>query len=99
MAQHGRIVVCGMVADYNNQDTPQPIHSLWQLVVKRLTMRGFLTYDHAHALPEAQRQLRAWVLDGSLRALENISEGLGSAPSALARMLSGATIGKTLVSV
>ena len=99
MAERGRVVVCGMIADYNNQDAPQPIHSLWQLVVKRLTMRGFLTYDHPQMLPEAHRLLRGWVLDGSLRPLENISEGLAAAPSALARMMSGATIGKTLVSV
>jgi NADPH-dependent curcumin reductase CurA len=99
MAERGRVVVCGMIADYNNQDAPQPIHNLWQLVVKRLTLRGFLTYDHAHVLADAQRQLRAWVIDGTLRPLENVSEGLESAPSALVRMMSGATVGKTLVSV
>jgi hypothetical protein len=99
MAERGRVVVCGMVADYNRQDTPQPVHHLWQLVVKRLTMRGFLTYDHAPVLGEAQRQLREWVRDGALKPLENVSPGLASAPAALARMLSGATIGKTLVQV
>jgi NADPH-dependent curcumin reductase CurA len=99
MAERGRVVVCGMVADYNRQDAPQPVHHLWQLVVKRLTMRGFLTYDHASVLGDAQRQLRAWVRDGALKPLENVSPGLASAPAALARMLSGATIGKTLVQV
>src|SRR5262245_11467550 len=99
MAERGRIVVCGMVADYNHQDTPQPVHHLWQLVVKRLTMRGFLTYDHAAVLGDAQRQLREWVLSGALKPLENLSPGLESAPGALARMLSGATIGKPLVQV
>jgi NADPH-dependent curcumin reductase CurA len=99
MAERGRVIVCGMIADYNRQDAPQPVHHLWQLVVKRLTMRGFLTYDHAPVLAEAQRQLRAWVQDGALKALENVSPGLASAPAALARMLSGGTIGKTLVQV
>jgi NADPH-dependent curcumin reductase CurA len=53
MAERGRVVVCGMFADYNRQDAPQPIHNLWQLVVKRLTMRGFLTYDHGRARSRA----------------------------------------------
>jgi len=97
MAERGRVVVCGMVADYNRQDAPQPIHNLWQLVVKRLTMRGFLTYDHGPALGPAQAQLRDWVRSGALRPLENISRGLETAPAALVRMLSGATTGKTLV--
>ena len=97
MAEQGRIVVCGMISDYNNQDSPQPILNLWQMVVKRLTMRGFLTYDHAASLPEAQRALVEWVMSGALKPTENITPGLESAPAALIRLLSGGTTGKTLV--
>jgi NADPH-dependent curcumin reductase CurA len=97
MAERGRVVVCGMVSDYNRQDAPQPILNLWQMVVKRLTMRGFLTYDHAASLPQAQRDLVEWVTSGALEATENLSQGIESAPDALRRMLAGETIGKTLV--
>ncbi|HUI59213.1 MAG TPA: NADP-dependent oxidoreductase [Steroidobacteraceae bacterium] len=97
MKVHGFVVVCGMVGDYNTQDDPQPVRTLWQLVVKRLTMRGFLTYEHAHRIPEAQAQLTQWVREGALVALDNFHDGLEQAPAAFIELMSGLTIGKTLV--
>ena len=52
MRLHGRIAVCGMVSQYNHADNPPGVKNLWQLVVNRVTMRGFLTYDHADRLAE-----------------------------------------------
>lgn len=99
MRIHGRIVVCGMVSDYNHQDTPYPVRTLWQIVVKRLTLRGFLTYEHAARIPQAQRELDEWVRSGALRAIDNIHEGISSAPGALTALMSGDTVGKTLVRI
>jgi NADPH-dependent curcumin reductase CurA len=97
MRLHGRVVVCGMVSDYNDQDHPYGVKTLWQLVVNRLTVRGFLTYDHANRIAEAQAELNAWVNAGRLVALDHIRDGLEQAPAALIDMLSGRTTGKTLV--
>ncbi len=97
MAEHGKVVVCGMVSDYNHQDSPYPVRTLWQIVVKRLTLRGFLTYEHADRIPLAQRQLVGWIQSGAVRSLDNIHEGLDSAPSAFIALMSGTTVGKTLV--
>ena len=97
MRIHGTVVVCGMVSDYNHQEAPYPVRTLWQLVVKRMTMRGFLTYEHAERIPQAQAQLDRWVQTGALRSLDNIHEGLESAPSAFIALMSGSTVGKTLV--
>jgi len=97
MRVHGRIVVCGMIGDYNDQDRPTPVRTLWQLVVKRLTMRGFVTYDHWKRLNEAQADLNGWVTTGSLTSLETIYEGLESAPSAFIDLMARRTTGKTLV--
>jgi NADPH-dependent curcumin reductase CurA len=69
------------------------------MVVNRLTMRGFLTYEHADRIPLAQAQLDGWAQTGALRSLDNIHEGLESAPAAFIALMSGATIGKTLVRV
>ncbi len=97
MRVHGSVVVCGMVSDYNHQEAPYPVRSLWQLVVKRLTMRGFLTYEHAERIPFAQSQLDRWAQTGALRSLDNIHEGIESAPSAFIALMTGRTVGKTLV--
>jgi NADPH-dependent curcumin reductase CurA len=75
------------------------VRTLWQLVVKRLTMRGFLTYDHADRLAEADADLRRWVEAGALRPMECVYEGLAAAPQAFIDMMAGRTMGKTLVRV
>jgi len=97
MRVHGSVVVCGMVSDYNHQEAPYPVRTLWQLVVKRLTMRGFLTYEHADRIPFAQSQLDRWVQTGALRSLDNIHVGIESTPAAFIALMNGSTVGKTLV--
>ena len=47
MRLHGRIAVCGMIGQYNDADHPHGVKTLWQMVVKRLKMQGFITYDYA----------------------------------------------------
>jgi len=97
MRIHGTVVVCGMVSDYNHQEAPYPVRTLWQLVVKRMTMRGFLTYEHADRIPLAQSQLDRWVQTGALHSLDNIHQGIESTPAAFIALMSGTTVGKTLV--
>lgn len=97
MRDFGRIVVCGMIANYNNADDQYPIRNLWQLLVKRATMRGFLTYDHPEYLGDAQRRIGDWVRTGALRPLENVSHGLSATPDAFIRLMEGKTAGKTVV--
>jgi len=88
-----------MMSDYNRQDHPQPVRTLWHLVVKRLTMRGFLTYEHADRIPTAQAELTQWIRSGELKVLDNLHAGIESAPAAFIELMSGQTVGKTLVSL
>ncbi len=97
MRPQGRVVVCGMIGQYNDADHPYGIKTLWQLVVNRLTMRGFLTYDHADRLGEAQDDLDRWYASGALTPLVNERRGFEQIPSAFIDLMSGTTIGKTLV--
>jgi NADPH-dependent curcumin reductase CurA len=97
MADFGRIVVCGMVANYNNAGAPYPIRNLWQVLVHRITMRGFLAFEHKELLEEAEAALTGWVRSGELTALENVSTGLEATPAAFIRLMSGETTGKTVV--
>jgi NADPH-dependent curcumin reductase CurA len=99
MRDYGRIVVCGMIANYNHQDDQYPIRNLWQVLVRRITMRGFLAYEHADVLPEAEEALTHWITSGRLAPLENVTTGLERAPAAFIRLMSGDTTGKTVVRV
>lgn len=99
MRLHGRVVVCGMIEDYNDQGSPTPVHTLWQLVVNRIAMRGFLTYDHPECLPQAQADLAAWVTSGALEPLETLYDGIAAAPAAFIDLMARRTTGKTLVRI
>lgn len=97
MRDFGRVVVCGMIADYNNFDNPHPLRNAWQILVHRLTVRGFLAYEHLDMLAEAEDALGTWIKEGKLKALENVTTGLENTPSAFIKLMSGRTVGKTVV--
>lgn len=97
MKAFGRIPVCGMIANYNHQTDPYLLRNIWQVLVNRITMRGFLAYEAADMVHEAEDALTGWVRTGKLIATENVSTGLDSTPDAFIRLMSGTTTGKTLV--
>lgn len=97
MKAFGRIPVCGMIANYNHQTDPYRLRNIWQVLVHRITMRGFLAFEAADMVHEAEDALAGWVRSGELIATENVSTGLESTPQAFIRLMSGETTGKTLV--
>ena len=99
MNTSGRVIGCGMISDYNDQDNPTPIYNMWKLVEKELTMKGFLLYTYMDKVPAASQQLHEWVRAGEITVLENITEGLPNAGWAYSEMMRGATIGKNLVAM
>jgi hypothetical protein len=86
-----------MIANYNNQTDPYPLRNIWQVLVNRITMRGFLAYEAADMLLEAETALADWVRSGKLVATENVATGLDATPDAFIRLMTGQTTGKTLV--
>jgi NADPH-dependent curcumin reductase CurA len=99
MRLHGRIAVCGMIGQYNDADHPHGVKTLWQLVVNRLKMQGFITYDYPELLDQAQRELDGWVAEGKLNPLANLRDGFERLPEAFIDLMSGRTMGKTLVRI
>src|SRR3546814_18613164 len=99
MKAFGRIPVCGMIANYNNQSEPYRLRNIWQVLVNRITMRGFLAYEAGDMVHEAEDALGEWVRSGQLVATENVSTGIGSAPAASIRLLQVETMGKPQVRV
>jgi NADPH-dependent curcumin reductase CurA len=99
MSLHGRVAVCGMIGQYNDADHPHGVKTLWQLVVNRIKMQGFITYDYPQLLDQAQRELDGWVADGSLKPLANLRDGFEKLPEAFIDLMAGRTIGKTLIRI
>lgn len=100
MAQHGRIVCCGAVSQYDGNPPPHGPRGVPGLIVtRRLRLEGFILYDHMHRADEALADLRQWVAQGLLKAPEDIVDGLENAPAGLVGLLAGENIGKRMVRV
>jgi NADPH-dependent curcumin reductase CurA len=97
MAFRGRVALCGMIAQYNDADNAHGTRNLWQLVVKRTRIEGFITYDFPEGLAEAQATLDRLYASSQLRPLENLHHGFESLPGAFIALMEGRTTGKTLV--
>mgnify|MGYP006166880643 CR=1 FL=1 len=46
MAVHGRIVMCGLIEQYNSKGEASGPRNLSQVIRKRLTMQGLIVFDH-----------------------------------------------------
>jgi len=94
-----RFPVCGMISAYNSGlDTG--IRGLQALLSKRITMTGFIIYDHVHHLPAYLARVAPWLQRGELWFDEDIVPGgLAQAPAALVGLFKGEAIGKRLVQV
>ncbi|HET9019404.1 MAG TPA: NADP-dependent oxidoreductase [Acetobacteraceae bacterium] len=93
-----RMIVCGMVAQYNDPHPP-PGPNLAFLIMKRALIQGILVSDRLDLFPEWRALAAPWVKDGSLRYRETVVDGLENAPEALAQVLRGGNFGKMLVRV
>jgi NADPH-dependent curcumin reductase len=99
LAMRGRVVLCGAIATYNDEELrPGPKHYL-NLLLKRGRMEGFLVLDYLPRAAEAVMALWGWVQAGELVYRVDVARGLESAPGALRRLFSGENQGKQLVRV
>ena len=98
-----RVPVCGIISAYNATELPAGpnlIPSLMRnILVKRLTFRGFIVWDFASQEKEAIQQLANWIQQGKLHYLEDIVDGLENAPEAFISLFEGKNFGKLVVRV
>ncbi len=97
MRLHGRIAACGSISTYNNETPAAGPRNLFQIVTKRLTIRGFIVIDSFDQLPAFEKEVTGLLASGRLKARETIVEGLQQAPTAFLNMLRGGNIGKMVV--
>jgi NADPH-dependent curcumin reductase CurA len=97
---YGRIICCGTVSGYDGELSakgPSGIPGL--LVIKRITMRGFIIMDFLKDYGQAVKELAEWVAAGRIKVREDIVEGLENTPQALIGLLHGENLGKRMVKV
>lgn len=94
-----RIVLCGLIAQYNERLPPPGPRMLGNLLVKRARMEGFIVLDYVSRFAEANQALAGWWAEGRLTYRTDVVRGLEHAPEALNRLFDGTHRGKLIVEV
>jgi NADPH-dependent curcumin reductase CurA len=98
MNAFGRIIMCGMVSQYDEANPPLG-PNLGFVVKMRVRIQGFIVSDRPERFAEWRTLATPWVMDGGLVYREDIVDGLENAAGALIGMLGGQNFGKLLVRV
>lgn len=98
LAHYGRVVLCGLMAEYNRADrSPGPDPGL--LIAKRAVVSGLVVYDYEPRRDEYIRECLPLVAQGKLHQREDVTVGLENAPAAFHRLMSGQNFGKVIVEI
>jgi len=93
--QNARVVVCGLISEYN--DAPAPGPGWFGILTRRLTVQGFILSDRLDRRSDFVRDMGAWYGQGLIHVREDVRKGLEQAVPAFIDMLEGRNLGKTLI--
>ena len=99
MQNGGRIVCCGAISQYESSSPTGPRNVPGFIITKRLKMEGFIVMDFQEKHLKAINHMKALLEEGKIKVVEDIAEGLESAPEALVNLLNGKNFGKSMVRV
>lgn len=91
-----RMVVCGLISDYNATE-PYGMKMMRSVLVNRIRMQGMIVYDWVSRYPEGIRALSGLLAEDRIKYRESVLEGLEKAPQGLVDLLQGRNFGKQLV--
>ncbi|KAJ9091506.1 hypothetical protein QFC19_009051 [Naganishia cerealis] len=67
---NGTIVACGAIAGYNDH-TKMQIRNWGEIIVNRLTVKGFIILDHKDKYGAAVKEIAGWIKEGKVKADES----------------------------
>jgi hypothetical protein len=94
---HGRIVACGGISMYNDQKPRRGPSNLFNIVIKRLTMKGLIVSDWLDRQAEFQDEVGGYLRAGTLKNKETVVHGLDQAVMAFMGLFDGSNVGKMVV--
>jgi NADPH-dependent curcumin reductase CurA len=94
---HGNAVLCGAVSHYNATEPAPGPRNLGLAVSKRLTLRGYIIFDHQDRFEDFLAEVGPWIAGGQIRTRETIVDGIENTPEAFLGLLRGDNTGKMLV--
>ena len=93
----GRIVLCGMISQYNATRREPGPSNLFLAITKSLTLKGFIVSDHMDRWARFHADMGNWIKEGRVKWKETIVEGIENAPKAFIGLFRGENFGKMLV--
>jgi NADPH-dependent curcumin reductase CurA len=94
---HGRIIACGGISGYN-EEKPRPGPSnLFNMITKRLTIKGLLVFDWLNRQEEFEKEVGGYFRAGRVKNKETVVEGIDQAVGAFIGLFGGKNIGKMIV--
>jgi NADPH-dependent curcumin reductase CurA len=96
---HGRIVACGSISTYN-QGAPQPGPcNLFNVITKRLTIKGLIVSDWLDRQAEFEQELGNLLKNGKVKNHETVVKGIDRAVGAFIGLFEGKNTGKMVVAL
>ena len=99
MKNFGKIVICGRISQMNATSPGEGLKNMAHVLVKRLTIKGFLIFDHYDDYKDFENDMSNWVINKKIKWRETIVEGIENSPQAFLDLLNGKNIGKMIVKI
>lgn len=96
MYQGGRVVVCGTISQYNLKE-PNGVCNLHCIIPKAVRVEGLNVTGYFNMYARFEEEMAGYLTEGKVAVVEDVVEGIESAPAALVGLFSGRNVGKQLV--
>ena len=94
---HGRIIACGGISGYNAEKPRPGPSNLFNMITKRLTMKGLIVRDSLNRQGEFEKEVGGYFRAGKLKHKETVVQGIEQAVGAFIGLFDGKNIGKMVV--
>lgn len=94
-----RMPLCGLISSYNATDPVPGPYNFSMLLMRHVTLKGFIVTDYLPRMPEGMQAMAGWLIEGKLKFETDVVKGIENAPSSLERLFTGKNLGKLVVEV
>ncbi len=98
LALYGRVILCGLASQYHAAERPVGPNP-GTYIAKRAELYGLVVYDFYGEQKDYAAKAYQWIKEGKLNYLEDVSNGLETAPTQFEKLMNGQNLGKTIVKV
>jgi NADPH-dependent curcumin reductase CurA len=99
MNTFARMSLCGLISTYNQEGPLEGPGDFARMLMRRLTIKGFIIIDYLPRAGEAFAELGPLVASGELKWKAHVEDGLENALGAVGRLFTGDHDGKLLIRV